>query len=56
MLTSAFLEDVLKDCLDSNSSRLRADLHIDHPDDPKRKQIRGAVGEIIVHKLPSSSS
>lgn len=52
MLTSAFLEGKLKECLDGNSSRLLKELHIDDPDDEKRKRIRGKPGDIIVHTLP----
>lgn len=53
MLTSAFLEGELTECLDSHSSRLLKELHVDDPDDEKRKRIRGKLGDIIVHTLPS---
>ncbi len=56
MLTSAFLEGRLRECLDGNSSRLLKELHIDDPDDERRKRIRGNPGDIVVHTLPSLAS
>jgi hypothetical protein len=52
MLASAFLEGQLKECLDGNSSRLLKELHVDDPDDEKRKRIRGNAGDIVIHTLP----
>lgn len=56
MLTSAFLEDRLSECLDGNSSRLLKELDVDDPDDEKRKPIRANPGDIIVNSLPSPRS
>ena len=50
-LASAFLYGRLHACLDANSDRVSHRLELDHPEDLKRRKIRGRKRDFIVHDL-----
>lgn len=50
-LASAFLDGHLRAYLDANSDRVSHGLELGHPDDLKRRKLRGRKRDFIVHNL-----